>query len=50
MAERYALVSSGVERRAGRPGAALSELVKVAKNRSKEGPPSKKVLLELEEV
>ena len=45
---RYALLCSAVERRSGRPGAAMAELLRVAK--SKEAAPSRRVLEELRDA
>ncbi len=45
---RYAMLSSFVERRSGRPGAALAELLRVMK--SKEGAPSKRIIEELRDL
>jgi tripeptidyl-peptidase II len=45
---RYAMLASSVERRSGRPGAALAELLRVMK--SKEGAPSKRVMEELRDL
>ena len=45
---RYALICSAVERRSGRPGAALAELQKILK--SKDGVPSKRIVEELRDI